>query len=80
MNLETRKLSFIQEILRIQSEKTISRLETILRKEKTVIEFENIQPMTMKKFNQRIDKSLENSKKGKLTEVNDLISEIDKWS
>ena len=80
MNLETRKLSFIQEILRIQSEKTISRLETILRKEKTAIEFENVQPMTMKKFNQRIDKSLEDSKKGKLTEVNDLISEIDKWS
>ena len=80
MNLETRKLSFIQEILRIQSEKTISRLETILRKEKTVIEFENVQPMTMKKFNQRIDKSLEDSKNGKLIEINDLISEIDKWS
>lgn len=80
MNLETRKLSFIQEILRIQSEKTLSLLETILRKEKTVIEFENIQPMTMKKFNQRIDKSLEDSKKGKLTEISDLISEIDKWS
>ena len=80
MNLEARKLSFIQEILKIQSEKTISRLETILRKEKTVIEFENIQPMTMKKFNQRIDKSLNDSKKGKLTEINDLISEIDKWS
>ena len=53
MNLETRKLSFIQEILRIQSEKTISRLETFLRKEKTVIEFENVQPMTLKKFNPR---------------------------
>ncbi len=80
MNLETRKLSFIQEILRIQSEKTISLLETILRKEKTVIEFENIPPMTIKNFNQRIDKSLEDSKKGKLTEVNDLVSEIGKWS
>jgi hypothetical protein len=79
MNLEARKLSFIQEILKIQSEKTISRLESFLKKEKTVNEFENIQPMTMKKFNQRIDKSLEDSKKGKLTEVNDLISEIDKW-
>lgn len=79
MNLEARKLSFIQEILKIQSEKTISRLETILRKEKTVIEFENIQPMTMKKFNQRIDKSLDDSKKGKLTEINDFISEIEKW-
>lgn len=80
MNLEARKLSFIQEIIKIQSEKTISRLETILRKEKTVIEFDNIQPMTMKKFNQRIDKSLDDSKKGKLTEINDLISEIDKWN
>lgn len=80
MNLETRKLSFIQEILRIQSEKTISRLETILIKEKSVTEFENIKPMSVKKFNQRIDKSLEDSKKGKLTEVSDLISEIRKWS
>ena len=80
MNLEARKLSFIQEILKIQSERTISRLETILRKEKTVIEFENIQPMTMKKLNQRIDKSLDDSKNGKLTEINDLISAIDKWN
>jgi len=79
MNLEARKLSFIQEILKIQSEKTIAILETILKKEKTAIEFENIQPMTLKKFNQRIDKSLDDSKKGRLTEVNDLISEIDKW-
>lgn len=80
MNLEARKLSFIQEILKIRSEKTISRLETILRKDKTVIKFENIQPMTIKKFNQRIDKSLNDSKKGNLTEVSDLISEIDKWN
>jgi len=80
MNLEARKLSFIQEILKIQSEKTIALLETILKKEKTAIEFENIQPMTLKKFNQRIDKSLDDSKKGRLTEVNDLISKIDKWS
>jgi len=80
MNLEARKLSFIQEILKIQSEKTIAKLETILRMEKTVIEFENIQPMTVKKLNERIDKSLDDSKKGKLTEVNDFISEIDKWS
>ena len=80
MNLEARKLSFIQEILKIQSEKTIARLEAILRNEKTVIEFENIQPMTVKKLNERIDKSLDDSKKGKLTEVNDFISEIDKWS
>ena len=78
MNLEARKLSFIQEILKIQNEKTISLLETILRKEKTIIE--NIQPMTLKQFNQRSDKSLDDSINGKLIEIDDLISEIDKWS
>jgi len=80
MNLETRKLSFIQEFLKIQSEKTISRLETILRKENITLKSENIQPMSMKELNKRIDKSLGDSRKGKLTEANDLISEIEKWS
>ncbi len=80
MNLEARKLSFIQEFLKIQSEKTISRLETILRKENIIFKSENIEPMTMKELNKRIDKSLDDSKKGKLTETNDLISEIEKWS
>lgn len=79
MNLEARKLSFIQEILKIQSEKTISRLETILREEKPEIEFENIEPMTLKKFNQRIDKSLDDSKKGRLTKASDLKAKMEKW-
>ncbi|WPR70953.1 hypothetical protein SLW70_13575 [Flavobacterium sp. NG2] len=80
MNLETRKLSFIQEILKIQSEKTIAMLETILKNAKETSELENIEPMSVEEFNQRIDKSLEDSKKGNLTEVEDLISEIEKWS
>ena len=80
MNLEARKLSFIQEILKVQSEKTMCLLESILKKENTDITFEHMQPMSLVKFNERIDKSLDDSKKGKLTEVNDFISEIDKWN
>jgi len=57
MNLETRKLSFIQEILRIQSEKTISRLETILRKEKNTSDKRIFEPMTQNELDNRIDKS-----------------------
>lgn len=76
MKLEARKLSFIQEFLKIQSEETISRLESILKKEKT----NAIQPMSMEKLNQRIDQSLHDAKNGKITEVNDLISEMEKWS
>ncbi len=33
MNLEARKIEFVQEFLKIQSEEAISRLEKILRKE-----------------------------------------------
>lgn len=39
-----------------------------------------LKPMTLKQFNDRIDKSMEDSKNGKLTEVNDLLAEIEKWT
>ena len=34
MNLEARKIEFVQEFLKLQSEDAVSRLEKILRKEK----------------------------------------------
>ena len=34
MNLEARKVEFVQEFLKLQSEEAVSRLEKILRKEK----------------------------------------------
>ena len=34
MNLEARKIQFVQEFLKLQSEEIVSRLEKILRKEK----------------------------------------------
>ncbi|WP_278035980.1 hypothetical protein [Flavobacterium nitratireducens] len=76
MNLEARKLSFIQEFLKVQSEETISHLESILRKEKK----DTFHTISIEKLNQRIDQSLDDAKNKKITEVNDLISEIEKWS
>ena len=38
-----------------------------------------LEPMTLDQFNKRIDKSLKDSSEGKLTEANDLMSEIEKW-
>jgi len=39
----------------------------------------DLEPMTLDQFNKRIDKSLKDSREGKLTEANDLMSEIEKW-
>jgi predicted metal-dependent phosphoesterase TrpH len=57
MNLETRKIEFVQEFLNIQSEEIVSRLEKILRKEKKVSTNQAFTPMSKNDLNKRIDKS-----------------------
>ena len=57
MNLESKKLSFIQEFLRLQNEEVISRLENILRKDKKNSDDRMFEPMTQNELNNRIDKS-----------------------
>ena len=39
-----------------------------------------LKPMSMKEFQKRIDQSSEDSKNNRLTENDELISEIEKWS
>ena len=80
MNIEARKLEFIQEFLKLQSEEAISKLEKILLKEKKQSSSIKIKPMSTQELNKRIDKSMEDSKNGKLTEANDLLDEIEKWN
>ncbi|GGG44178.1 hypothetical protein [Bizionia arctica] len=57
MNLEARKIEFVQEFLKLQSEEAVSRLEKILRKEKKASEDQIIEPMTQDELNKRIDQS-----------------------
>lgn len=76
MDLQTRKISFVQEFLNLQNEETISVFEKLLKKEKTNTANSELQPMTLDEYNKRIDKSIEDSKKGRLTESDKLISEI----
>ena len=78
-DIKTRKIEFVQEFLKIQNEELICRLENILQSEKKLKKDKEIQPMSLEECNKRIDKSLEDSKNGRLTKSNDLISEIEKW-
>ena len=78
MDLQTRKLNFIQDFLKLESEKAISHLEKLLQKETQTNS--EMKPMTMKEFQKRIDQSTEDSQNDRLTENSKLISEIEKWS
>lgn len=79
MDLESRKTEFVQEFLKLENEDAIARVEKLLHMEKKWIG-DGHKPMTVKEFNDRIDKSMEDSQKGKLTEVNNLLAEIEKWT
>jgi chemotaxis protein CheY-P-specific phosphatase CheC len=56
MDLQTRKIEFIQEFLKIQSEEAISQFEKLLKR-KTKLEVDSFKPLTKKELNERIDKS-----------------------
>ncbi len=57
MNLEARKIEFVQEFLKLQSEDAIARLEKILKKEKNSSDERIFEPMTEEELNKRIDQS-----------------------
>ena len=75
MDLQTRKLNFIQDFLKLESEKTIAQFEKLLRN--TVVKDLEMSPMMVTEFHKRIDQSLGD---GKVTDANDLLIEIEKWS
>lgn len=79
MNLEARKLSFIQEFLRLQNEEIVSGLENLLRKRKIELIENDFKPMSIEKFNSEIDQSLDDSKNEKLIKASDLKAKIQKW-
>ena len=79
MNLEARKIEFIQEFLKLQNVEVLSKFEKMLNKEKIYFDERKIEPMSADELNMRIDKSMEDSKNGRLTEANDLLAEIEKW-
>jgi len=80
MDLQTRKISFVQEFLNLQSEEIILQFEKLLRREKKKITSKELNPLTLDEFNSRIDTSLEDSEEDRLTESSELLSEIKKWN
>ncbi|PKP25926.1 MAG: hypothetical protein CVU03_06240 [Bacteroidetes bacterium HGW-Bacteroidetes-2] len=78
MNIEARKIEFVQEFFKLQSEKVISKFEKLLQKEKNAVD-SKVESMPALELNARIDKSLEDSKNGKMTNAENLLVEINKW-
>ena len=80
MDIKTRKISFVQEFLRINSEDIVGKLEDVLHSEKKRRIEDGFKPMSIRQFNSIIDQAETDSKNGNLTSASDLKKEIDSWN
>lgn len=79
MDIQSRKIAFIQEFLKLQSDDIITRLENLFFKESNRQKIDSISPMTLNELNKRINLSEKDSKNGNLTESSDLKKEVNQW-
>ncbi len=77
MNLEARKIEFVQEFLKLQSEETISRLEKTLRNEKKPSVDQTFEPMTQEELHKRIDQSESDFRNNRFKTSSELLSKYE---
>mgnify|MGYP001328635552 FL=1 len=79
MDIQARKIHFVQEFLRVADDELVTKLERLLRIERKKKLEEELSPMTMKEFNEIIDKSEDDFKNERVTEARNLLNQIDTW-
>jgi len=80
MDIQTRKLLFIQEFLRLQNEEIITGLEQMLKKKKFELFGNKPEPMSMFQFNNEIDQALLDSENNRVIEATELKNRIQEWA
>ena len=75
MDLQTRKIAFVQDFLKLESEKVIVQFEKLLQKQTN----STLESMSVADFQKRIHQSVSDSNKGKLTSSEHFLEEIAEW-
>ena len=80
MDIHSVKLNFVQEFLRLKSEKSINRLVELLRTEKLKQYEAELKPMSQVEFDDLIDRAETDAAAGRVTSASSLRKDIDNWS
>jgi len=72
MNIESRKILFIQEFLRIKNEEIIIGFENTLKQWKSRQFEEKFEPMSLEQFNEEIDKAMTDSREDNIIKATEL--------
>lgn len=79
MDLQTRKLNLIKELLQVGSEEIVAKLEKILKAERKAQFEKSLIPMSEEEFNRTIDNAESDIKNGRMTTAKDLKKEAASW-
>ncbi|MBK7139969.1 MAG: hypothetical protein IPH74_13545 [Bacteroidetes bacterium] len=78
MDIQTRKIEFIQAFLKLESEEVISQFEVLLslKSDYVVKEDKDIKPISIREFNKRMDKSEDDFKNGRYKNTAELLKKF----
>lgn len=74
MDIQTRKLEFIQDFLKLQSEEVIAQFEKLLKKTTNIEEENKLKALTVEEMNERISKSESDFENNKFKTTSELLS------
>ncbi|OFX17403.1 MAG: hypothetical protein A2033_17825 [Bacteroidetes bacterium GWA2_31_9] len=79
MDLQTRKIHFIQDFLLYANSSILSKFEELLKQEREKVLEKEIKPMTIKDYEEKIKKALDDVKNNKVKSARILKKEISTW-
>jgi hypothetical protein len=77
-DIQTRKILFLQDFLRLNSEESIAKLEQLLSQEIKGADIDNPKSLTVEELNRRIDRSEADFAAGNYTESNELRKKFER--
>ncbi len=80
MDIQTKKLHFVQEFLRLNDENLINKLNKLLKSERKKKLDSERRKLSKKEFNDMIDNAESDSKNGRLSSAEEFRNEIDSWN
>jgi hypothetical protein len=79
MDLQTRKIHFIQEFLRTANSNILEKFEKMLRQERKKMYENDVKPMTIDEYEKRIDLAIDDYKNNRLSSTKKLKNDIASW-
>lgn len=79
MDIQAKKIHFVQEFLRINDEEIIDKLSNLLKIERKNKAEKELKPFTIEEFNEMIDRAESDSATGRFISAQKMKKEIDSW-